>query len=172
MSRKQKRAGESSSAKETELKKRLSTAQGQLSTIENKLTRAEDRASRWKTEAKAQRKLASKAGALAEKLQRKLDRAAAATESAVPEPLPESAVPESAVPESAVPESAVPESAVADPPADATSSARMVAEPATADGAAGPDETWSVVQLRAEARARGLVGLSNKPKAELIAALS
>jgi hypothetical protein len=47
-----------------------------------------------------------------------------------------------------------------------------VAEPTTADGVTVPDETWSVVELRAEARARGLVGMSNKPKAQLLAALS
>ncbi|GAA4348043.1 hypothetical protein [Angustibacter luteus] len=38
--------------------------------------------------------------------------------------------------------------------------------------AAGPDAEWTVVQLRAEARRRGLTGLSNKPKAELLAALA
>jgi len=42
----------------------------------------------------------------------------------------------------------------------------------TAQGRAVPNESWSVIQLRAEARTRGLVGLSNKPKADLIAALS
>jgi hypothetical protein len=35
-----------------------------------------------------------------------------------------------------------------------------------------PDETWTVVELRAEARARGLVGMSSKSKAQLLAALS
>ncbi len=34
-----------------------------------------------------------------------------------------------------------------------------------------PDEGWTVVQLRAEARARGLTGLSGKTKAELLDAL-
>ena len=42
----------------------------------------------------------------------------------------------------------------------------------TAQERAVPNESWSVIQLRAEARTRGLVGLSNKPKADLIAALS
>ena len=35
-----------------------------------------------------------------------------------------------------------------------------------------PDMSWSVVRLRAEARARGLTGLSSKPKAEILAALA
>ena len=35
-----------------------------------------------------------------------------------------------------------------------------------------PDMSWTVVRLRAEARARGLTGLSSKPKAEILAALT
>ncbi len=34
-----------------------------------------------------------------------------------------------------------------------------------------PDDSWTVAQLRAEARTRGLTGLSRKTKAELLAAL-
>ena len=34
-----------------------------------------------------------------------------------------------------------------------------------------PDDSWTVTQLRAEARARGLTGLSRKTKAELLATL-
>ena len=37
--------------------------------------------------------------------------------------------------------------------------------------AAAPDDSWTVAQLRAEARSRKLTGLSNKTKAELLAAL-
>jgi len=142
-SKRQKRAIEKSSAKQNELKKSLSTVRGQLTRSEKKLTKAKDRAERWKTEAKAQRRSASRAGARAEKLQQKLDRAPAALEPVR-----------------------------ATEPMEATAPARPVAEAATAAGVAVPDETWSVVQLRAEARARGLVGLSNTPKAELLAALS
>jgi hypothetical protein len=46
------------------------------------------------------------------------------------------------------------------------------AAPAAVSSAAGPDETWTVVRLRAEARSRGLTGLSGKSKAELLEALS
>jgi hypothetical protein len=35
-----------------------------------------------------------------------------------------------------------------------------------------PDASWTVAQLREEARRRGLTGLSGKPKAELITALT
>ena len=48
--------------------------------------------------------------------------------------------------------------------------APSVAEPA--ETLRVPDETWTVAQLRAEARARGLAGMSNKPKAQLLTALS
>ncbi len=36
---------------------------------------------------------------------------------------------------------------------------------------ATPDADWTVAQLRAEARSRGLTGMSNKSKAELLEAL-
>ncbi len=142
-SKKQMRALEKSGAKQNELKKSLSTVRGQLTKSEKKLTKATDRAERWKAEAKAQRRSASLAASRAEQLQQTLDRASAARE-----PVP------------------------AANPMEETASARPVAEPETPDGVAVPNERWSVVQLRAEARARGLVGLSNKPKAELLAALS
>ena len=45
-------------------------------------------------------------------------------------------------------------------------------EPTTVEAVTVPDETWSVVQLRAEARTRGLTGMSNKTKAQLLTALS
>ena len=141
-SKKTKRAREQSSAKDKELEKSLSTLRGELTKTEKMLTKATERTERWKTEAKAQKKSASQAGARAEELQKKLDSASAALQ-----PVHASA------------------------PLEAAAAGRP-AEPTTADGMAVPDETWTVVQLRAEARARGLVGMSNKPKAELLAALS
>lgn len=52
-------------------------------------------------------------------------------------------------------------------------SAPAAADPASASGEApsDPDSTWTVARLRAEARTRGLTGLSNKNKAQLLAAL-
>ena len=54
------------------------------------------------------------------------------------------------------------------------SEAVVAPAPAQADAkrVAVPDESWTVAQLRAEARARGLSGMSNKPKAHLLDALS
>jgi chromosome segregation ATPase len=126
-----------------ELKKTLSGVRGQLTKTETKLTKANEKAERRKKETAAQRTAASRADARAEKLQKKLDRAAAALE---------------------------PVQAVG--PLEAAASGLPVGDPTTADGLTVPDETWTVVQLRVEARARGLVGMSNKSKAQLLDALS
>ena len=126
-----------------ELKKTLSGVRGQLTKTETKLTKANEKAERRKKETAAQRTAASRSDARVEKLQKKLDRAAAALE---------------------------PVQAVG--PLEAAASGRTVGEPTAPDGLTVPDQTWTVVQLRAEARARGLVGMSNKSKAELLAALS
>ena len=126
-----------------ELKKTLSGVRGQLTKTETKLTKATQKADRWKKETAAQRTAASRSDARVEKLQKKLDRAAAALE---------------------------PVQAVS--PLEAAASGLTVGEPTAADGLTVPDETWTVVQLRAEARARGLVGMSKKSKAELLDALS
>lgn len=57
----------------------------------------------------------------------------------------------------------------------AAAGARPVMAPvdasAPAPRAAGPDESWTVARLRAEAKARGLTGYSRKTKAELLADL-
>jgi len=143
MSKKKARTTKKLTATNEELKKTLSVVRGQLTKSETKLTKATGKAERWKKEAAAQRRAASRSGARVEKLQKKLDRAAAAVE-----PIR------------------------ATGRMEAAASGGPVAEPTVADGVTVPDETWSVVQLRAEARARGLVGMSNKPKAQLLAALS
>ena len=126
-----------------ELKKTLSGVRSQLTKTETKLTKANAKAARWKKETAAQRTAASRSDARVEKLQKKLDRAATALE---------------------------PAHAVG--PLDAAASGLPVGEPTAADGLTVPDETWTVVQLRAEARARGLTGMSNKSKAQLLDALS
>jgi chromosome segregation ATPase len=126
-----------------ELKKTLSGVRGQLTKTETKLSKANQKANRWKKETAAQRTAASRSDARVEKLQKKLDRAAATLE---------------------------PVQAVG--PLEAAASGLTVGEPTAADGLTVPDETWTVVQLRAEARARGLVGMSKKSKAELLDALS
>ena len=59
---------------------------------------------------------------------------------------------------------------------DELSSPTEVVAPETTDAAgqptSTPDMSWTIVRLRAEARARGLTGPSSKPKAEILAALT
>ncbi len=57
-------------------------------------------------------------------------------------------------------------------PARKTAARRAPAKTAASGTGSAPDQSWTVVRLRAEARKRGLVGMSNKPKAQLLAALS
>ena len=126
MSKKKARTTKKLNATNQELKRTLAVVRGQLTKSETKLTKATGKAERWKKEAAAQRRAASRSGVRVEKLQKKLGRAAAALE-----PIR------------------------APGPMEAAASGGPVAEPTAADGVTGPDETWSVVQLRAEARARG-----------------
>jgi len=141
-SKKQQRAAEKSGSKQKDLEKSLSSLRAELTTTEKALAKAKNRADRWRREAKAQKRSASRARARVQKLKMKLDAASAGRE-----PVQEVV------------------------PLDEAASGRPVAEPTTVDGVT-LDETWSVVQLRAEARARGLTGMSNKTKAQLLAALS
>ncbi len=130
-----------------ELTKALAETRSRLTRAESRLVKAQGKAERWKKEAVSQREAAATSGARAKKLQKKLDRALAALESGRNTDPSSSAVPEAA-----------PES--------------PAAEPTVPDGAAAPDATWTVLQLRAEARRRGVAGMSNKSKAQLLAALS
>ena len=141
-SKKQKRTVEKSSSKQKDLEKSLSKLRRQLAGTEKALTKAKNRADRWRKEAKAQKRSTLRARARAEKLRQKLDGA-----SATPEPVQAAA-------------------------ADLVGSSRPGTVPPSVDEVAVPDETWTVIQLRAEARARGLTGLSNTTKAQLLAALS
>jgi chromosome segregation ATPase len=142
-SKKQKRATEKSNSKQKNLEKSLATLRAQLTRTEEALTKSKDRAERWRKEAKAQKKSASRARARIEKLRHKLDRAALAPEGEQPAT-----------------------------PTRVMASGRPGPELTSIDAVTAPDETWNVVQLRAEARARGLTGMSNKTKAQLLAALS
>ncbi len=142
-SKKEKRAIEQSRAKQKELKQSVSALRGQLRKTEKQLTKAQDLAERWKKDAKAHKRSAARAGARANELQHQQDRASVALAQVQ-----------------------------ATAPMEAPASGGPVAEPTDADGVTVPDESWTVVQLRAEARARGLVGMSNKPKAQLLTALS
>ena len=126
-----------------ELKKTLAGVRGQLTKTRAKLTKATERADRWKKEAAAHRTAAARSDARVEKLQKSLDRATAALK-----PAPATKADKAAA------------------------SGDSTTEPSTAYGLTTPDETWTVVQLRAEAHARGLTGMSDKTKEQLLAALT
>lgn len=123
------------------LEKDLSDARSQLTKINTKLIKSDEKAQRFKTEAAEHRAAAARSEARLQKLQKKLDRAMNADKPA--------------------------------PAAEATEAApKPKSKPESKPTSTSPDASWTVVQLRAEARARGLTGLSNKPKADLLAALS
>ncbi len=56
-------------------------------------------------------------------------------------------------------------------PAKATGAAPSTARAVPPSGTSGPDESWTVAALRAEAKKRGLTGYSRKTKAQLLAEL-
>ena len=112
-----------------ELTKTLTGVRAQLTKTETKLGKANEKAKRWQREAAAARTAASRSDARVEKLRRRLDRASANLK---------------------------PVRAVG--PVEAAASGRPAAKPTDADGLTTPNPTWTVVQLRAEARARGLAG--------------
>ena len=141
-SKKQKRVVEKRNPKQKEPDKSLSALRGELAATKKALKKAKNRADRWRKEAKDQKRAAQRARARVERLQRKL-----AGESA-----------------SSAKVQAAPMAGLA--------SVTPVAESRTVEAVPVPDETWTVVQLRAEARARGLTGMSSKTKAQLLTALS
>ena len=142
-SKKKARAIEELTATNRDLKKTLASVRGQLTKTETKLAKANERAERWKKQAAAHRTAASRSDARVEKLQKKLDRATAALKPTL-----------------------------VSGPNVAAGTGRSVTEPTGSDGLTVPDKTWTVVQLRAEARARGLSGMSKKSKTQLLAALT
>jgi hypothetical protein len=113
--------------------------------LEARLERSEARARRWKKEAKRNRAEVATLTTRAAKLDKKLTKARDATARPAPTPGTQPAAP--------------------------TSSPVSVGATASGRSSVAPDDSWTVAQLRAEARDRGLTGLSNKPKAELLAAL-
>ena len=137
------RAIEELTATNRDLKTKLSSVRGQLTKTETKLAKANARAERWKKEAAAHRTAASRSDARVERLQKKLERATAALKPVA-----------------------------ATGPNEPAGTGGSVAKPTGPDGLTVPDKTWTVVQLRAEARARGLSGTSKKSKTQLLAALT
>jgi hypothetical protein len=116
--------------------------------LRTRLDKAEASAKRWKKEARRQQEAAARSDRQVQKLSKRLDKASRAAESSEVGTRPKVVIPQ----------------VVVNPEAPS-----MTDAPATA--AISPDATWTVLELRAEARSRGLTGLSRKSKAELLSAL-
>ena len=114
--------------------------------LRSRLDKAEANAKRWKKEARRQTEAAAQSDRQVAKLTRRLEKASRSAESSDAGSGSEAALPKAMV---------TPMATAEIPRSDATS----------------PDPTWTVLQLRAEARSRGLTGLSRKSKAELLSAL-
>ena len=134
-------------------KKRSAPADKELrATVEklrSKLERAEAKVERWKSEAG---KLEKSSAELESKL-KKAQKRAKRLESAAAQPA-----------------SSV-EPGANDEAAESVGTTGPAAPGSDSSVSGTPDSTWTVVQLRAEARSRGLSGLSNKSKADLLDAL-
>ena len=113
--------------------------------LEAKLARADAKAARWKKEAKRQQAAVASSQARVTELRKKLSKARRSARHPITT------------------------RAVALPPAEAVPQETTVS--AEAAGST-PDASWTVAQLRAEARSRGVTGLSGKSKAEIITALT
>ena len=113
--------------------------------LRSKLERADARADRWKKKAGQLEKAAGAAEAQVKKLSKRVKRLES-------QPGQGAAAPLDAPPVST--------GLTASEPLDTSAQPTRV-----------PNDSWTVIQLRAEARARGLTGLSGKSKAELLAAL-
>jgi hypothetical protein len=120
-----------------------------------KLDRAELRGDRWKRKAVRLDKTTTALEAKVKKLKKRnkaLEKASRAAASRPTDPIGPSIMTE------------VPTSVLA----DSTPDRSPEGEP---ELMVGPDASWTVAQLRAEARSRGLTGLSGKTKAQLLTAL-
>ncbi len=128
--------------KKSSSKKQLKS---KIKKLKARLKRANAKATRWKKKAKRRQATAASSQARVAKLEKKLAEARRTTSptSATRDELPSPT------------ELVVPET---------TDSADQLTSL--------PDASWTVVRLRAEAKARGLSGMSGKSKAELLASLT
>ena len=168
-------------------KKRTTASEKELKAtvkkLRSKLEKSDAKAAHWKKKTAQQEKrtaqlekkvgqlekASAKSGTRVKKLKKRLDatRAGAAAEPAAADAATEE-LPE--LTDESAPEE-LPELTDESAPEELPELTQDAGEDADTDSEERPDSTWTVVQLRAEARARGLTGLSNKSKAELLDAL-
>lgn len=115
--------------------------------LEAKLESANAETARWKKESKRQRAAASASQASVTRLEKRLTKAKRSAGKSGPRHVAQ--------------------------PLPSTTEVTHEETPVSADGLTpAPDAGWTVVRLRAEARSRGLTGVSRKSKADLIDALT
>ncbi|UDY24945.1 hypothetical protein [Nocardioides sp. Kera G14] len=123
--------------------------------LKSQVKQAEEKAARWKDRAKSLETETRKASKQLRKLTKKLSAGTSTAAEAVGDAIAEAGAevvldsPEGSVEQAATPD---------------------LAEVGISAG--GPDETWTLAALRAEAKERGVTGYSRKSKAELLALLS
>lgn len=127
--------------------------------LEAAVESAEAKTAQWKKKAKKDRADAAASSTKVSQLEKKLEKARRSA--------PKASVGVSR-PTLAVAPDAPDQSAEAAAPAEV---APQVESVPTAASTAGPDDSWTVTALRAEARTRGIAGYSRKTKAELLSAL-
>jgi septal ring factor EnvC (AmiA/AmiB activator) len=135
-------------ASNDELKETVASVRGQLTKTRAELAKAKAKTERLTKEVAAQPRAAARSEARAGKLRKDGDRAGTVQKGTRNE-----------------------QGANAPSPA-ASVRAQPAAGSVGTDGLSLPSKSWTVVQLQAEARARGLTGTSNKSKAQLLTALS
>jgi hypothetical protein len=124
--------------------------------LRTQLDRADTKAGKWKKKSEQLQKSLTQSEAKVKKLSKRLDKTSRTAEKS---PADDTTSP-----------TVAPIPAVAEPPvAEPVAEVPEVSD--TSQDTAAPDESWTVVQLRAEARSRGLTGLSGKSKAQLLDAL-
>ena len=130
------------SKKTTPSKKKL---EARVKRLEAKLERADAKAAQWKQKAKQHESALSSSQARVQELSEELPKRRTSRQPAA--------------------------TRRAEPSAPAGSNATRT-RASTDTHASKPDASWTLAQLHAEARSRGLTGLSGKKKAEVIAALT
>jgi lysophospholipase len=114
--------------------------------LEAKLERADAKAARWKQKAKENKSALASSQARISELSEELTSRRPASRPATP--------------------------SRAKPPSPTRTNSTTQTPVSPARNSSEPDASWTLAQLRAEARSRGLTGLSGKKKAEVIAALT
>ena len=162
--KKQKKSGSSSSSK---AEKKLQRTVEKLS---RRLDAAEADAKQWRKKAKKHQEVASGAKDESSRLRKRLDKATVPEQAATPPPVVAAPAKKAPAKKTAPAKKAPAKKATAKKAPAKKAPAKKA--PAKTASAGGPDATWTLTALRAEARSRGLSGYSRASKSQLLARLS